>query len=526
MKGTIHCESELEVVSATLSGNPFPFEIRIQVDNTTVGTFSDVARYDRIFPIYIANMGSYSANASMQLPGNGLELTLTVYGPFQTLQVSGGSVVGSTGSSGGSVSYNSNGNQYYYAVLYANDALMLSNQMISARVTSDLYACPYDQGYLDYNSVYQGCSNSMPTIGFPCSNFNSNIQKCISCYSPYVANSLGVCVQTTTCPPKQYYQYGQCYDVIANCADFQFFGGLCNSCDPGYNLVTNNITAAQSCQQAQVTCNDTTQYLMGNTCYNLVPNCADFQTSTATCNACQAGYSLNNNSCTPIPIVSINCPLGQSPVNGVCTPIDPHCIFYKSDQTCMLCAKGYTYTNGKCTIIQCNNRQYSGTGQCVDVSPFCGKFDPIYGNCLTCIQFYFLQTDGTCIQGLPGQMGTSQAPSNQQQNNQNSPCPNGYYQYNGTCVQVSPFCGTYDSSTGACTTCIDITYYLFAQNGTCVLISTYCGYRTYFSSGNCLPVSNLCGQFDSSNGNCLTCRDGSSLNNDSQCVLNNTCPAR
>jgi hypothetical protein len=42
---------------------------------------------------------------------------------------------------------------------------------------------------------------------------------------------MGVCVQSTTCPPKQYYQYGQCYDIIPNCADFQFFGGYCNACE-------------------------------------------------------------------------------------------------------------------------------------------------------------------------------------------------------------------------------------------------------------------------------------------------------
>jgi hypothetical protein len=153
---------------------------------------------------------------------------------------------------------------------------------------------------------------------------------------------------------------------------------------------------------------------MGDTCYNLVPNCADFQTSTASCEACQAGYALTNNSCLLIPSVTISCPLGQSPVKGICTLIDPYCIFYNDDRTCMLCAKGYKYSDGKCGRIKCKDRQYSGTGQCVDVSPFCGKFDPIYGNCLTCIQLYFLQIDGSCLQGVPGQIGTSQTPSDPQ----------------------------------------------------------------------------------------------------------------
>lgn len=72
----------LEIVPATPSGKAFPFSIRITADNITVGTFSDVARYDRIFPYYHATMGAYSASASMQRSGNGLGLTLTVYGPF------------------------------------------------------------------------------------------------------------------------------------------------------------------------------------------------------------------------------------------------------------------------------------------------------------------------------------------------------------------------------------------------------------------------------------------------------------
>jgi hypothetical protein len=178
-----------------------------------------------------------------------------------------------------------------------------------------------------------------------------------------------------------------------------------------------------------------------------VANCADFQTSTATCNNCQVGYTLNANSCVPQPASPIICPLGQSLLNGLCTVIDQYCIFYQQNNTCMLCAKGYQYNGSCCSKIICGARQYSSTGSCVDVSPFCDSFDHIYGNCLTCISFYFLQNDGTCMQVLPSQVGSTQTSSNSQ-NNQNSPCPNGYYQRQGTCVQVSPLCGTYDSNTG------------------------------------------------------------------------------
>ena len=189
-------------------------------------------------------------------------------------------------------------------------------------------------------------------------------------------------------------------------------------------------------------------------------NCADFHTNNATCDNCQAGYTLVNNSCIIQAINKISCPLGQSAVNGVCTNIDKFCLFYNPDNTCMLCAKGYNYTGGSCSQIICGPRQYSSTGLCVDVNPFCKTFDPIFGNCFTCIQFYFLQIDGTCIQAVPGQVGSSQI-SYAPPKNLNPACPNGYYERQGTCVQVNPLCGSYDSTSGQCTTCVNDSYYLF-----------------------------------------------------------------
>lgn len=210
----------LEILPSTAGGNAFPFSIRIEANNITVGSYSDVARYGRIFPYYHQAMGTYTASVSVQQATANATLTLKVFGPFTTLQVSGGSVVSSSSNSGSSVTYSSSGSQYYYLLVQASDALMLSNQNINIKYTTDLYACPYDSDYPDYNGVYQGCSNIMPTVGYPCSNFDQTIQKCVYCYQPYVANSAGVCIQNTNCPENKYYQYGQCYDVIDNCADF------------------------------------------------------------------------------------------------------------------------------------------------------------------------------------------------------------------------------------------------------------------------------------------------------------------
>jgi hypothetical protein len=127
------------------------------------------------------------------------------------------------------------------------------------------------------------------------------------------------------------------------------------------------------------------------------------------------------------------------------------------------------------------------------------------------------------VQGLPSQMSSLQSSNT---SNINSPCPNGYYLRQGTCVAVSPSCSTYDSNTGECTSCINESYYLNQSNGACILISNICGYRTYFYNGNCLNVNNLCDQFDSTSGNCITCRDGSFLTADYQCIFNVSCGDR
>jgi hypothetical protein len=196
--------------------------------------------------------------------------------------------------------------------------------------------------------------------------------------------------------------------------------------------------------------------------------------------------------------------------------LDEYCIFYNPDNTCMLCAKGYKLEQGICRKIICRNRQFSQYGSCQDVSPMCATYDPIYGNCLTCINLYYLQQDGNCLQGLPSQLTKT---------NPNSACPTGYYMRQGTCVQSNPLCGTYNFDSGACTTCVSSDYFLNSQ-GACILISEYCGYRTYFGNGNCLPVSVLCDEYDSTTGYCLSCRDNTVLTQDGRCIFNETCGAR
>jgi len=145
---------------------------------------------------------------------------------------------------------------------------MSSNQYISIKFKTDQYQCPYSSDYSDYNGVFQGCSTIVPTQGFPCINFDNAIMTCLACYPPYIANPQGVCIQDTSCPGGKYYSYGQCYDVIANCDQFDSFGGYCPTCKTGYNLKSyaNN---SQYCEQGDPNCGPN-QYLKGKVCQNYV----------------------------------------------------------------------------------------------------------------------------------------------------------------------------------------------------------------------------------------------------------------
>jgi len=135
-------------------------------------------------------------------------------------------------------------------------------------------------------------------------------------------------------------------------------------------------------------------------------------------------------------------------IGTVCQIIDPYCIFYGSSPNCQLCAAGWLLdANYKCYKIQCGSRQYSSKGYCDSVSVFCDAYDPIYGNCTTCLYGYNLQLNGTCIQPAPG--STVGGAANTQT------CPNGYYLSGGTCTQVSSLCYGYDQQTGLCTSCQD-----------------------------------------------------------------------
>jgi hypothetical protein len=129
-------------------------------------------------------------------------------------------------------------------------------------------------------------------------------------------------------------------------------------------------------------------------------------------------------------------------------------------------------------------------------------------------------------------------------------CVPGYSLVNGICIYISNctkqqydhYGECYDLPTGClnfstisnCTTC---SYQYKLQNGVCVSNPLNCTNRTYYNESQykCLPVSNLCGNFNSTDGNCTTCAKttfalikGKCVSNIGNCtstqyILNGTC---
>ena len=86
-------------------------------------------------------------------------------------------------------------------------------------------------------------------------------------------------------------------------------------------------------------------------------------------------------------------------------------------------------------------------------------------------------------------------------------CPAGQYKLYGNCFPNPTGCDNYTIFT-LCTKCS--TGYTLT-NRACSLIPVICNNRTYFNStiNQCLPVDSKCNQFNSLNGDCLSCIDQS-----------------
>ena len=98
--------------------------------------------------------------------------------------------------------------------------LTLSGNSINVKYDSDQFQCPFSSEFSDYNGVFAGCSNILPTYGFPCINYDTTVGTCNACANTWTLDRNGVCIQDTSCPRGQFFSLGRCLKALPNCRDF------------------------------------------------------------------------------------------------------------------------------------------------------------------------------------------------------------------------------------------------------------------------------------------------------------------
>lgn len=181
---------------------------------------------------------------------------------------------------------------------------------------TDPFACPYNPAYPDVYQSFQGCTivNTTGTAGLPCVNFDQAFGVCTKCLNQYALVN-GSCFANTTCPPRQYFSYGSCFNVSDACGAFDAFTGNCLNCSDSEGYTLGN----GSCLRKNITC-ASNQWKLDFTCINASTLCGTFDPSNGNCLTCISNlYKLSiDGTCSPI---TVNCPQGQYAVGLDCLTI-------------------------------------------------------------------------------------------------------------------------------------------------------------------------------------------------------------
>jgi hypothetical protein len=116
---------------------------------------------------------------------------------------------------------------YYYIFISASERIMSMFPRVLVSYQSNNYPCPFSKNYQDINLNFPTCVH-IPVFDavYPCLSYDSTLQLCTVCDVAYILQE-GSCYLKTECGLDQYFDKGVCYDVIANCLDYELVGGRC-----------------------------------------------------------------------------------------------------------------------------------------------------------------------------------------------------------------------------------------------------------------------------------------------------------
>lgn len=420
----------------------------------------------------------------------------------------------------------------YYLLIVPVDIAILTDGNIRFRWESDNYKCPYDSSFGDYYQNFQGCTAPVSEQGPPCASYNFILGLCEKCIDGYFISN-GSCFANTTCPDRQYFNFGKCYDVSPLCGDFDKFTGACLNCSDSANYYLLNGT----CLRRSVTCADR-QYQTNYTCFNVSETCATFDAFSGRCFTCVSKFfQLNaDGSCTKI---IVKCPAGQYVVELSCVTIPIECLNFDTTLgKCLSCVQGYYVEGGVCQRIICPEGQVPSKYGifCTNVSPLCRTYDILSGDCLSCKNPNHSVRNGQCLQIVNGLAGCQERQKlgygecvNPDANcktfdlvsNNCVECESNYFiDFTGRCA-LKAKCGTNQWSVngdclgipdnclkvndlGLCVLCVNTDYRL--QQGQCVYFKSCKGQQYLNSAGQCVDVSPNCATWNPTNGQCITCK--------------------
>ena len=318
------------------------------------------------------------------------------------------------------------------------------------------------------------CSQSTTTYSDPNCNQFDNKGNCLKCSNGYYTLSL---------------LGSKCVKVSDLCQTFDYTAGICKSCYSGYALNSaSQCVVSQSSSSANPLCSKWTGSICNSCaqgsffnsngiCTQVDSSCKTWDNLSGVCTSCYPGYSLSANSC----VKSNNQNSGDSNcnqfdsngncvkcstgfyfnINLVCTQIDTNCQSFDSiNKVCTACYVGYQLSSNQCIV----------NSNLVNSNPLCSKWNG--QNCLSCAAGSFLNFMGIC----------TQADVNCKTfNSISGACTSCYSGYSlsaaSVCVkstsqQVSdPNCNTFNSN-GACTKCS--TGFYFNLQSVCVQFDTNC----------------------------------------------------
>ena len=153
-----------------------------------------------------------------------------------------------------------------------------------------------------------------------------------------------------------------------------------------------------------------------------------------------------------------------------------------------------TFENGVC--VECSKFWYFNADKvCLPASDLCATFDATNGHCLSCYNGYNLNVDtGACNLAAP--LAPSDLGCKTFKNGACVECSK-YWVFNsaGVCVPVSDLCKEYDAANGQCTSCFNG---FVLNNGACELGPNN-------GLGPLFPSDAGCKEWDWANQKCLTC---------------------